>query len=244
MEPIPATRAPRKRDAALWPLLAAIAGIAAALALGNWQLGRAAEKREARARLEAAAAQPPISVSSAPLAAADVESRRVEARGVFDPRHTVYIDNRIHRGVPGYHVVTPLRLPGGDRHVLVNRGWVAQTANRAELPQVPTPHGTVTVTGIAAVPGKRTLELADTVIEGRVWQNLTIERYATARPIAIQPFVIRQDSPADDGLVREWPAPDLGIDKHYGYAFQWYALAATILGFYGYTRYRRRKTAA
>ena len=245
MEPIPVTRAPRRRDAALWPLLAAIAGIAAATALGNWQLGRAAEKREARARLEAAAAQAPISVPSAVLDAADVESRRVEARGVFDPRHTVYIDNRIHRGVPGYHVVTPLRLPGGERHVLVNRGWIAQTANRAVLPEVPTPPGTVTVTGTAAIPGKRTLELAETVIEGRVWQNLTIERYAKARPIAIQPFVIRQESPADDGLVREWPAPDLGIDKHYGYAFQWYALAATILIFYGYTRYRhRRKTAA
>jgi surfeit locus 1 family protein len=228
----------------VWPLLAAIAGVAVAVALGNWQLGRAAQKREARARFEAAAVQPPISITSVELAAKDVESRRVEAHGVFDPRYTIYIDNRIRRGVPGYEIVTPLELSGGERYVLVNRGWIAQTANRAQLPPVPTPPGSLSVTGIAAVPGRRTLELSDTVIEGRVWQNLTIERYRKARPIAIQPFVIRQQSPADDGLVREWPAPDFGIDMHYGYAFQWYALAATILVFYGYTRYRRRRSTA
>ena len=237
---MPATSEPRRRSA-VWPLLAAAAGIAVATALGNWQLGRAAEKREARARLEAASAQPPINVAAAQLAAPDVELRRVEARGVFDPRYTIYIDNRIHRGVPGYHVVTPLKLAGGELHVLVNRGWVAGRANRAELPNVPTPADDVTVQGLAMVPGKRTLELSEHVVEGRVWQNLTIERYAKARPIAIQPFAIRQENAIDDGLVREWPAPDFGIDKHYGYAFQWYALAATILVFYGYTRYRHKR---
>src|SRR5688500_15865118 len=102
MQGMPATSAPPERHA-VWPLLAAVAGITVATALGNGQLGRAAEKREAKARLEAASSQPPIAVSAVELAAADVELRRVEARGVFDPRHTVYIDNRIHRGVPGYH---------------------------------------------------------------------------------------------------------------------------------------------
>ena len=237
---MPATTGPRKRNA-VWPLFAAVAGIAAAMALGNWQLNRAAEKREARARLEAAMSQPPISVSSTEIPAADVEMRRVEARGVFEPRHAIFIDNRIHHGVPGYHVVTPLKLAGGERYVLVNRGWIAQPPSRAELPQVPTPAGLVTVQGIAMVPGKRTLELSAHVVEGSIWQNLTIERYREARPIAIQPFLIRQESAAEDGLVREWPAPDIGVDKHYGYAFQWFALAGTILVFYGYTRYRNKR---
>jgi surfeit locus 1 family protein len=31
---------------------------------------------------------------------------------------------------------------------------------------------------------------------------------------------------AGDGLARRWPAPALGIHKHYGYAFQWFALCA------------------
>ena len=51
---------------------------------------------------------------------------------------------------------------------------------------------------------------------------------------------IQQTSALDDGLVRDWPAPDLGIHKHYGYAFQWFALAATLLVFYLVTHVRKR----
>jgi len=39
-------------------------------------------------------------------------------------------------------------------------------------------------------------------------------------------------SPAPDGLLRDWLAPASGVHKHYGYAFQWFALAALILGLY------------
>jgi surfeit locus 1 family protein len=222
-------------------LIAAIAGIAAAVALGMWQLGRAAEKRDAQERFAKLTVQPPIHVSGAELSAGDVALRRVEARGVYDPRYAVFIDNRIYHGVPGYEVVTPLKLEGSERYVLVNRGWVAGNANRAQLPAVNTPSGLVAVQGVAIVPHLRTLELSANVMEGPVWQNLTIERYRSARPIAIQPFVIREEDAAQDGLVRDWDPPDFGIDRHYGYAFQWFALALTILVFYAITRRRRKR---
>ena len=242
------TATPGRARHAVWPLLAATVGIAITIALGNWQLGRGHEKRELKARLEASMSEPPINVTGAELHAKDVELRRVEARGIFEPRHVVMIDNRIHRGVPGYHVVMPLKLEGSDRYVLVNRGWIARGAERSALPPVRSPQGVVSVSGIATVPGTRMLELSSNVMEGRVWQNLTIERYREAMPISVQPFVIRQDPPRDpvfdDGLIRVWDPPDFGIDKHYGYAFQWFALAATILVFYAITRYRRTRNTA
>jgi surfeit locus 1 family protein len=227
------------RRGRFWPTLATVVGVAITLALGNWQLGRGAQKRELKARFEAQTAQPPIHVGAQELAASDLDLRRVEARGVFDPRYTVFVDNRIHRGTPGYHVVMPLKIEGSERYVLVNRGWVARPALRTELPEVRTPPGAVTITGVVVPPG-RVLELSKEVIEGRVWQNLTVERYRKAMPIAIQPFVVRQDSALEDGLVRAWPAPDFGIEKHYGYAFQWFALAATLAIFYAVTQFRSR----
>jgi cytochrome oxidase assembly protein ShyY1 len=122
----------------------------------------------------------------------------------------------------------------------VNRGWVAGSPDRARLPEVITPEGAVQVTGLAVMPGRRFLELSARVTEGNVWQNLTLERYREVFPIALQPVVIQQESPLDDGLTREWDPPNLGVDKHYGYAFQWLALAATILVFYLVTHVRRR----
>ncbi|MBI4206816.1 MAG: SURF1 family protein [Betaproteobacteria bacterium] len=226
----------------LWPTLAAAAGIALALALGNWQLGRGQEKTALGERLEQRARGPEIHVSTRELAAGEVELRRVEARGVFEPKYMILVDNRVRRGIPGYHVVMPLRLGDGSRYVLVNRGWVAAGPDRGRPPEIRTPRGEIGASGLAVVPGRRVFELSDRVAEGRVWQNLTLERYRQAVPIPIQPFLIQQDPEGapDDGLVREWLPPDLGVDRHYGYAFQWFALAALILIFYVVTHVRRK----
>jgi surfeit locus 1 family protein len=229
------------RRGRFWPTVATIVGVALGLALGNWQLGRGAEKRELKARFEAQAAQPPIHVGAGELAAGEMDLRRAEARGVFEPRYAVFLDNRIQQGVPGYEVVMPLRIDGSNRYVLVNRGWIARPELRSQLPQLRTPEGPVTITGTAMIPGRRMLELSGEVIEGAIWQNLTIDRYRKAMPLDIQPFVIRQESALDDGLVRVWAPPDFGIEKHYGYAFQWFALAATLLVFYAVTQFRSRR---
>lgn len=227
----------------MWPSLAAAAGIALTLALGNWQLGRGQDKAALRTQVEQRAHAALIDVPVAALEARDVELRRVEARGIFEPKYAVFIDNRVLRGVAGYHVMMPLKLGDGSRYVLVNRGWIAGTRDRKRLPEVKTPAGLVTVSGLAVVPSRRFLELSERTTEGGVWQNLTLERYRKAMPIPIQPFVIRQEqgSVLDDGLVREWEAPDYGVDKHYGYAFQWFALAALILVFYLVTNVKRVK---
>ena len=216
----------------LWPTLAAVAGIALTLALGNWQLGRGHEKSALAERIQAAGRDALIALPAAEIRAGDVAWRRVEVRGRFEPKYAVFIDNRVLHGVAGYHVVMPLRIGDSTRYVLVNRGWVAGTNTRSTLPQIATPSDAVTIVGLATVPGERYLELSTRIAEGNVWQNLTLERYRAAVSIHIQPVVIRQENYVDDGLKREWDAPALGVDKHYAYAFQWFALAATMLIFY------------
>lgn len=223
------------------PTLAAAAGIALTLALANWQFGRAHEKEALAARLAALAKDAPVTLGAAEVKAGDVEWRQVTARGRFDPHRGVLIDNRIHRGVAGYHVMMPLELAGnGARYVLVNRGWIAGNPDRSRLPEVKTPEGMVEVTGLATVPSRRFLELSPTSTAGKVWQNLTLDRYREAFSVPLQPVVIQQESPLEDGLAREWDPPNVGVDKHYGYAFQWLALAATLLVFYLVTHVRRR----
>ena len=224
----------------LWPTLAAVAGIMLTLALGNWQLGRGNEKSALAERILAANRDALIALPAAEIRAEDVAWRRVEVRGRFEPKYAVFIDNRILHGAAGYHVLMPLRIADSERYVLVNRGWVAGSHVRSELPQITTPAETVSIAGLATVPSQRYFELSTKVAEGKVWQNLTLERYRAAVPIAIQPVVIRQDNDLGDGLMRVGGAPDLGIEQHYGYAFQWFALAAAILIYYLATHVRKR----
>lgn len=184
-----------------WPLAAAAVACAAGIALGNWQAGRAEEKRALGARLE-----------------------RVAVEGAFVPRYTVYLDNKTRRGQPGYEIVTPLKVRGSSAHVLVNRGWIAAGASREALPEVPTPPGEVRVEGIALerLPRLMSLEKAP----GRLRQSLDIEAYAEETGLRLEPRVIEQHSPLPDGLARDWPRHDAGIEKHEAYALQWYSLAA------------------
>ena len=185
-------------------LLAAI-GCAACVALGNWQSGRAGEKRALVTTLV-----------------------NLTLRGALLPKYTVLLDNKVYRGRPGYHVVQPLRLSGGT-HVLVNRGWAAAGASREQLPEVRTPAGEITLTGVRLERFARAYEPAAVNPEGKVWQNVAIEQFADWSGLALEPWVFEQHSALDDGLVRDWPRPDLGIEKHEMYALQWYSLAALSL---------------
>ena len=46
------------------------------------------------------------------------------------------------------------------------------------------------------------------------------------------PVVVEQTSAGEDGLVRRWPAPGAGADKHRIYMVQWYTFAALAAGLY------------
>lgn len=214
----------RFRIRPVW-LIAAAAGCAAFVALGNWQSRRAEEKLAAQERLDALAAAAPARLPATLVEAAEYAGRRVTVRGEYVPKHAVLIDNRIHKGAAGYHVVTPVRIEGGDVHVLVNRGWIAAKPRRDELPAIATPAGLQLIEGLAVVPSGRVYELAPDVARGPVRQNLVIERIATETGLRLQPFVVQQTSDAGDGLVRVWERPDTGVNTHRAYAVQWYALA-------------------
>ena len=219
----------RRFRPAFLPGVAALAGIALTVSLGNWQTRRAEEKIALARDLDDAARHAVLALSPQTVDAHDYEFRRVSARGEYAAKYTILLDNKVLNGNAGYQVVTPLRMAGGDMYVLVNRGWVATGLRRDILPQVPTPSGTQTVEGIALVPSSHFFELDAKTVEGSVWQNLVLARYANWSGLRLQPIVLQQTSDAADGLVRAWGRPDTGVNMHRGYAFQWYALATTIL---------------
>jgi surfeit locus 1 family protein len=218
----------RFRPRALPTIAGALAVVVFATA-GDWQGRRMREKEALRAQLDAASREAPVALTSFPADAdwSALRYRPVTATGEYDARRQVLVDNRVHEGRAGYHVVTPLVLADG-RVVLVNRGWTPQGATRAALPQVAPPGGAVTVAGRIALPSSGFVELAKEPSPGPVWQNLDPARFAAATGVAVMPAMIEATrAPApDDGLVREWPAPDFGVEKHRIYMLQWYAFAA------------------
>jgi surfeit locus 1 family protein len=211
--------------------IAALIGIAVTVSLGSWQWGRGEQRT---AMHDAVAARQ----NSAPVALAQVLASRendldllhrpVVLRGEWLPARTVFLDNRQMNAVPGFYVVTPLRLAGTDAVILVQRGWAPRNFKRREdLPPVQTPPGLVEVRGRLA-PSPAKLYAFDAEEKGPIRQNLDLARFRAETGLPLLPLSVQQAGPASEGLLRQWPQAGSGAEKNYGYAFQWWAIAAVI----------------
>ncbi|MBU3616271.1 SURF1 family protein [Polynucleobacter sp. JS-Polo-80-F4] len=207
---------------------------------GIWQLGRAETKIALAANLQARQQMPILSANQGPWTLGEASERRMIARGQYIPEAAVWLDNRP-RPIPpagstnaqsGFYLMMPMKLEGKDLVLWVNRGWAPRNnENRETLPPVQTPNKVISIEGIVfAHPGK-VYELGSgkpTAYEGkpRIEQNfdLTIEEMVHGWSQA--PFILRElEVGVDDGLLRDWAPLTNGVDRHYAYAFQWFALA-------------------
>ena len=199
------------------------------IAAGVWQVRRAHYKEALQSEVAHAALEPPILVTAASANVKDLDFHKLAAKGVWIADKTVFIDNKVSDGIVGYHVVTPLRIENSQLCVLVNRGWVAAPSSRKELPQIKSPTTLIEVGGIARIPTERFFELSAQIVDGRVWQNLTVARFQAWSGLTLLPVVIYQETHIENGLVGVTPVPEasgLGADRHWGYAFMWFSLAA------------------
>ena len=215
--------------------LAALAAALATARLGLWQLDRAAQKIALQAAIDERARQPVLEGAAALAAsAAEAMHRAVRLQGEWLSDRTVWLDNRqMKEGRPGFFVVTPLRLADG-RAVLVQRGWAPRDPHdRTRLPPLPTPAGPVEVRGRIAPPPARLYEF-DAAASGPIRQNLDLDAFARETGLVLLPWSVLQTGPAnpDDGLQRDWPAPQTGVATHQGYAFQWFGLSALVVFLY------------
>lgn len=239
--------------------LAALVAMAITASLGRWQLSRAAQKQSLQAAIDTRQAMAPVGVSAllatAGAASAlprgdvpDLLHRRAQLRGRWVAQNTVFLDNRQMQGRPGFFVVTPLLLEGATTAVLVQRGWVPRDfQERTRLPDIATPDGPVQISGRIAAAPSRMFELGASSSSGgggegssRIRQNLDLTAYASETGLALLPLSVLQTGDASDGLRRDWPVIDSGVDKHYGYAFQWFGLCGLVAILYVWFQIVRR----
>ena len=222
--------------------LAALVAAFVTVALGFWQLSRAAEKlalqglmdqRQQMAMLDGAG----LAQQSA---ATGLLYRRVVVRGTWLGAHTVFLDNRQMNGKPGFFALTPLQLEDSNKVVLVQRGWVARNfVDRSQVPALPAPAGVVELAARIAPPPSKLYDF-DASQAGVIRQNLDLEQFSREIGRPLLGVSLLQTGPAGDGLVRDWPRINVGVEKHYGYAFQWFALGGLTTLLYGWFQIARR----
>jgi surfeit locus 1 family protein len=227
----------------LWLITGAtLLAVVITLALGRWQLARAAQKEALQASIDTSATLPRLEGQT--LAAQTDPMlqlhRRVVLRGRWLVQRTVLLDNRQMNSKQGLYVVTPMQLEGSKAVILVQRGWVARNfIDRTLVPKIETPADIVEIEGRIAAPPSKLYEF-DTLETGLIRQNLDMRRFASELGLPLLSVSVQQLGSASEGLLREWPQVGVGVEKHYGYAFQWFALSALLTILYVWFQIVRR----
>ncbi len=219
-----------------------VLAIGATLVLGRWQLSRADQKEAIQFAIERQGALPPLvgqAVFSLPDPSALLQ-RSVLLRGEWLGDQTIFLDNRPMMGRPGLYVVTPMRLEHSQSIVLVQRGWVPRNfMDRMQVPDIRTPGGVVAIEGSIVPPPGKLYEFTDAET-GRIRQNLDLASFSAEVGLVLPGWTVQQLGGESDGLLRQWPVVSTGVEKHYGYAFQWFALSALIAILYVWFQIVRR----
>jgi len=218
-----------------WLVLGVAAlGVAITFSLGLWQVGRAAEKTALQNAKQQQADQLVLDgrslgteLNEAPQRRALIY-RRMTLKGHWLPEHTVFLDNRQMNAKPGFFVLTPIKLEGTGAVVLVQRGWAQRSfTDRTALPVLQTPEGLVEVQGHLAPWPSRLYDFGGAET-GPIRQNLDLTAYREATGLQLLEVTLLQSGTASEGLLREWPLVASGVEKHHGYAFQWFGLSGLI----------------
>ena len=194
--------------------------------LSQWQWGRAEQRAEANARIEAAT--DPADLDRVLPAGAELDESAlwtlVEATGTFDADSEIVLRTRTNNSQNGYEIVTPLILSDGTA-LLVDRGFVA-SETAGGLPEYPhAPSGEVTVVGrvFESEPAGGTVTREDGHLEAR---RLDLGRLGEELDYELRGAWIGLTEP-EEGL-RALETPSFRAWQNYSYAVQWALFAVMV----------------
>ena len=229
-------------------VLLTLVAVAAFCALGQWQLGRAAQKKALLDAFADAARAPAQPLDPARDARDANRYPHVVTHGHFDTAHAYLLDERVQDGKLGVHAIGVFQPDGERDALLVDRGWIAW--NHAPGTQAPVPPpvaGPVELNGIyAPFPGSGLAIGGDALARQSAWPKLTLRLDPAAvavdlgRPLL--PRLLLLDAAPDSGFMRTWTPAVMPPERHVGYAVQWFALAAAAVAVFIALHWRKPET--
>ncbi len=228
----------QKLKAVFWVAFVVI-GTATLIGLGFWQLGRLQERRASNAQIASRMQQPARTITGEVLDPADLEYRPATASGSYDYAQEIILRNRTKDEAPGVDVITPLKIAGSDKAILIDRGWIPYEYSQADQRKAyQSLTGPVTVTGLIRLSQERASPFSpsDPVVDADMprldaWYWLNIPQIQQQfRTYQLLPFYIEQD-PGLDPTALPSPAHDIQLDDgpHLSYAIQWFSFATILV---------------
>lgn len=212
-------------------------------ALGFWQLSRAQAKRALIQQAEAAKTTQILDNQSLLNNPMPKRFQHVKFSTNLMNENIILLDNQVHKGQVGYHVLVPAHLDD-ENVILINRGFIPLGKNRQELPMISPISSTITIEGYLDIAYRN--PLTKQVIENSIhWplrvQQIDFDFLNTLMNVTLYPMLVTLNEDSPYALS---PLP-MGVlyltpERHIGYAVQWFSLAITLFIWFSYFLYKRK----
>jgi surfeit locus 1 family protein len=208
--------------------------------LGLWQYHKAALKQHIEQAYQASLAKDVVNLAEHLSAPEVLEYQKVKVTGHYETQYQLLIDNQVEDNQAGFHVITPFKIRGTERYVMVNRGWVKGYDQHSVTPTFTTPEGDHEITGMLWIPSSKIFSLESKVANANngfehVWQHLDMGKFQKIAPIQALSIIVKLDpEQKEGGFVRRWQLPPSRIATNLGYAYQWFGFAVAAIAIYLY----------
>jgi len=213
----------------LLPSILITATFAFLVSLGFWQLDRADEKRGIEASIKLAnTGSVELIVEEGSLKNKEYYEVRLQGKYLSD-KQFIY-DNQIVNQVSGYYVLTPYALEGQSKTILINRGFIPWNGRRDKLADIDIGQDAREIKVLISKPIKR-MELKTTEIGIQfpvLIQSIDLQDMASLASVDFSSVIGLLDPSASNGFVRKWEPYTGSIEKHIGYAVQWFLMALVL----------------
>ncbi len=158
--------------------------------------------------------------------------QRLRATGRFDAGRQFLLDNIMLNSRYGHYVLTPLTVGDGEPLLIVNRGWIERAGKDIDTQSIALRDSRVTVHGRVGSLPRAGYRMGEALLADASWPQHavfpTLDELATSLGQDVQPFVLLMDPDDEYGLLRHWVPEVMGPGRHFGYAFQWFAMGAVL----------------
>nr|OEF15682.1 cytochrome oxidase biogenesis protein [Vibrio kanaloae 5S-149] len=143
------------------------------------------------------------------------------------------LDNQINQGMVGYviYMLGETQTQDGRKQLLIDLGFVAASNDRKKLPQLGSITLPTNMSGRLYVrsvnPLSQELGLENTTPK-RI-QNINIQALSQYTGQEVLPFIFQPQSLGSWPYEMLWRPSAMKSEKHFGYSFQWFVMAAVLL---------------
>lgn len=195
--------------------------------LGKWQLHRYYYKKTLLSTYEHGLHAAPIPLSHLSNYS---QFQAVSVKGEYLNALTVFLSNRYYQGQYGVEVLTPFKIEGEQKWLLVNRGWIKDNNNQEVI--LNKVEGPQQITGYIKWVDEYQFILGENVLKQIphiIMQKIDLTMLSKLTRHAFYPFILRLNPAQSHGFIRDWTIATVPPQRHLAYAIQWFAMAIVVL---------------